>query len=127
MSTFNHEVASKLRDIASLLETQHANPFRSRAYHNAADTLEHLDKDVRLIVKHYVNALVGQPFTWSLSHPDREDIPDEVTQIIKDWLDWQKKSPVKKGEDRGSAIACAVTQMLVCDNGDSEGNSSEYA
>ena len=79
---------------------------------------------VRLIVKHYVNALVGQLFTWSLSHPTQENIPDEVTQIIKDWLDWQKKSPVKKGEDRGSAIACAVTQMLVCDNGDSENRDS---
>ena len=31
MTTFNHEVAEKLREIASLLEAQHANPFRSRA------------------------------------------------------------------------------------------------
>ena len=51
MTSFNHEIAEKLRDIASLLEAQHANPFRSRAYHNAASTLEHLTQDVRQLTQ----------------------------------------------------------------------------
>jgi putative hydrolase len=37
----------KLREIALLLESQHANPFRSCAYLNAANTLDNLNQDVR--------------------------------------------------------------------------------
>ena len=51
MTTFNHEVGEKLREIAALLEAQHANPFRSRAYHNAANTLENLPDDVSELVQ----------------------------------------------------------------------------
>jgi hypothetical protein len=51
MTTFNHEVGEKLREIAALLEAQHANPFRSRAYHNAANTLESLPDDVSELVQ----------------------------------------------------------------------------
>jgi len=51
MTKFNHEVGEKLREIAALLEAQHANPFRSRAYHNAASTLENLPDDVSELVQ----------------------------------------------------------------------------
>ncbi|MDH5485292.1 MAG: DNA-binding protein [Gammaproteobacteria bacterium] len=51
MTAFNHEVADKLRKISSLLEAQHANPFRSRAYRNAAITIEQLQQDVRQLVQ----------------------------------------------------------------------------
>jgi hypothetical protein len=51
MTTFNHEVGEKLREIAALLEAQHANPFRSRAYHNAANTLDNLPMDVSELVQ----------------------------------------------------------------------------
>ena len=47
MTNFNKEVGKKLREIALLLEAQHANPFRSRAYSNAASTLDNLKPDVR--------------------------------------------------------------------------------
>jgi len=47
MTIFNKDVGKKLREIASLLEAQHANPFRSRAYLNAANTLDSLKPDVR--------------------------------------------------------------------------------
>jgi len=47
MTRFNQDVAVKLREIAQLLEAQHANPFRSRAYLNAANTLDNLKQDVR--------------------------------------------------------------------------------
>ena len=51
MTTFNHEVGEKLREIASLLEAQHANPFRSRAYLNAANTLDTLPGDVGELIQ----------------------------------------------------------------------------
>lgn len=47
MTNFNKEVGEKLREIGLLLEAQHANPFRSRAYLNAASTLDNLKPDVR--------------------------------------------------------------------------------
>ena len=38
----NHRVAVRLREIAARLEEQHANPFRVRAYRNAADRVDGL-------------------------------------------------------------------------------------
>lgn len=62
MISFNHEVAEKLREIASLLEAQHANPFRSRAYSNAASTLDRLDKDIADLVRDKgIQGLIGLP------------------------------------------------------------------
>ncbi len=51
MLSFNHEIAEKLREIAALLEAQHANPFRSRAYLKAADTLEELPENIKNLVQ----------------------------------------------------------------------------
>jgi len=62
MTTFNHEVGEKLREIASLLEAQHANPFRSRAYLNAANTLDTLRGDVgELIQAEGIKGLIDLP------------------------------------------------------------------
>ena len=58
----NHEIASKLRDIAELLKTQKANPFRVNAYRHAADTLDILPRDVdRLIQAEGIEGLVALP------------------------------------------------------------------
>ena len=51
MTDFNKATGNKLREIAQLLEAQHANPFRSRAYSNAANTLENLNTDLRDILQ----------------------------------------------------------------------------
>lgn len=51
MRPFNHEVAEELRKIANLLNAQKANPFRSRAYLNAANTLDTLPIDVDQITQ----------------------------------------------------------------------------
>jgi hypothetical protein len=51
MTTINHEAGRKLREIAALLEAQHANPFRSRAYLNAANTLDNLAEDVNQLIQ----------------------------------------------------------------------------
>lgn len=42
----NEEIAARLREIADLLEAQDANPFRVRAYRDAATTIEHEDDSV---------------------------------------------------------------------------------
>jgi putative hydrolase len=46
----NQQVADKLRQAASLLAQQGANPFRVSAYRRAADQVAHLDRDLRDIV-----------------------------------------------------------------------------
>ncbi|MFT6926659.1 MAG: hypothetical protein ACJAZP_002278 [Psychromonas sp.] len=51
MSAFNHEVGEKLREIAVLLKTQRANPFRYQAYFKAANTLDNLTEDLDELVQ----------------------------------------------------------------------------
>ena len=51
MIPFNHEVAGQLRKISDLLAAQKANPFRIRAYLNAAAMLDELEDDVERIVQ----------------------------------------------------------------------------
>ena len=46
-----HEIAALLEEIGVLLELQGTNPFKVRAYHNAARALENLEEDLELIVK----------------------------------------------------------------------------
>jgi len=46
----NQPIAEKLREAASILEEQQANPFRVRAYRRAADTIAELDEDLHAIV-----------------------------------------------------------------------------
>lgn len=46
---WNRWIAARLHDASGLLEQQGANPFRVNAYYRAAETLEALDTDVRLI------------------------------------------------------------------------------
>lgn len=47
----NQQIADRLREAAELLEGQEANPFRVRAYRNAADTIVHLDKSLDAILR----------------------------------------------------------------------------
>ncbi len=62
MHAFNHEVATQLREIARLLRSQKANPFRVNAYLHAADTLDKLKQDVaELLQAKGVGALVELP------------------------------------------------------------------
>jgi DNA polymerase (family 10) len=53
MAIHNADIARALEDIADLLELQEANPFRVRAYRNAARTIQELGLDVAAaIAKH---------------------------------------------------------------------------
>ena len=58
----NQQVADQLREIAYLLEQQKANPFRFRAYLNAANTVEGLSENIKDIVeKQGIQGLVALP------------------------------------------------------------------
>src|SRR5262245_14215839 len=46
----NAEIADRLAEAADLLEAQHVNPFRVRAYRLAAEEVRHLSQSVREIV-----------------------------------------------------------------------------
>lgn len=46
-----HDVAALLEEIAILLELRDENPFKIRAYINAARSVENLDEDIKTIVK----------------------------------------------------------------------------
>ena len=46
----NHQIAEKLREMADVLEQQSASPFRVNAYRHAADTVDHLDRDIAALV-----------------------------------------------------------------------------
>ncbi len=51
MPVHNADIAAVFEEIADLLEIQGANPFRIRAYRNAARTLEGLGHDARTLVE----------------------------------------------------------------------------
>ena len=62
MPTFNHEVATKLREIAQLLRAQQANPFRVNAYLHAADTLDNLGRNVEELMQETgIKGLIALP------------------------------------------------------------------
>lgn len=51
MPIHNADIAATFEEIADLLEIQGANPFRIRAYRNAARTLGELSQDARMLVE----------------------------------------------------------------------------
>jgi putative hydrolase len=62
MQAFNHEVATRLREIAELLRTQQASIFRVNAYRHAADTLDSLGQNIaELMQAKGIKGLVALP------------------------------------------------------------------
>lgn len=60
---FNHSAADLLRQCATLLELQGANPYRVNAYRRAAQTVESLQTDVRTLAHEQgVAGLAALPF-----------------------------------------------------------------
>ena len=58
----NERIASKLREIADLLEAQRANPFRFNAYRRAANTISDLDQPlVEIINRRGTIGLIALP------------------------------------------------------------------
>ncbi|KHF25846.1 helix-hairpin-helix domain-containing protein [Solemya velum gill symbiont] len=61
-NSINHDVATKLREVADILEQQGANPFRIRAYRRAAETVTHLEADLPdLLEQGGIDALIELP------------------------------------------------------------------
>lgn len=48
----NDQLAKRLEELADLLDTQHANPFRVNAYRTAARTIQELSQPVAQIIAH---------------------------------------------------------------------------
>src|SRR5215469_10939793 len=46
MPTQNNQLANVLEQVGTLIELEEDNPFRARAYHNAARTIQNLDADI---------------------------------------------------------------------------------
>ena len=90
-----------------------------KLYYQELKRIFHSYNIIGRIISHYVNALVGKPFTLSLKNADgsEQEIPSEVKAVIDKWLEWQSKSNIKKGRNRGSAISEAITQMLATGRG----------
>jgi hypothetical protein len=62
MGSLNQDVAARLEEAAELLRQQGANPFRISAYRRAADTVVHLEQDLRELVDvHGQAGLLGLP------------------------------------------------------------------
>jgi len=51
MPVHNNDIAAVFEEIADLLEIEQANPFRIRAYRNAARTLQGLGEEVRDLIQ----------------------------------------------------------------------------
>ena len=73
----NAEIARVLREIADLLEIQNANPFRVRAYRNAARTVEEHPESVAAIAARDPKALMEIPGVG-------KDLAVTIAEIAKD-------------------------------------------
>ena len=99
--------------------TKRVSSSTRKLYYQELKRIFHSNNLTGRVISHYVNALVGKPFSLSLRNADGSDrtVPQQVTTLIDNWLAWQSKTNIKKGCDRGSAIAEAITQMLVTGTG----------
>ena len=98
MPVQNAEIAAVLNEIADLLDIQGANPFRIRAYRNAARTLSELGRSVLAMVdkKADLDALPGigpdlagkiaeiaTTGSCALLERLRKELPQGVTELLK--------------------------------------------
>jgi DNA polymerase (family 10) len=72
----NAEVARMFRELADLLEIQAANPFRVRAYRNAARTVEELPEPIEALAREGVGRLAELPGIG-------EDLATKILEIVE--------------------------------------------
>jgi len=98
MPVQNLAVAAVLEEIADRLEIEGANPFRIRAYRNAARTIQELQRDVRQMVERG-ETVAGLPGigtdlagkirdiattgSCELLHRLRQEMPAAITELLK--------------------------------------------
>lgn len=97
MPVHNADIAAIFTEIADLLEIQGANPFRIRAYRNAARNLQELGRDVRSLLRHG-NDLTELPGFG-------KDLAGKIQEIV----DTGRCSTLKKLEQQ---IPPALTELL---------------
>jgi len=97
MPVVNASIAAIFDEIADLLDIQGANPFRVRAYRNAARTIGELGTDVRNLVKG------GTPLT------DIPGIGDDLARKIEEILETGKCEALEKLHRQ---MPPAVTELL---------------
>jgi len=98
MPVHNADIAAVFDEIADLLEIESANPFRVRAYRNAARTLRDLNQDVAAMIAHGqdVTELPGigedlaskieeivQTGTAAMLEEHRKKVPATLTNLLK--------------------------------------------
>ncbi|MEW5707364.1 MAG: DNA polymerase/3'-5' exonuclease PolX [Pseudomonadota bacterium] len=98
MAVHNADIAAMFGEIADLLEIQGANPFRVRAYRNAARTVEGLGRDLAALVKAGEDLTelpgIGEDLaakikeaveTGRLAFLDRlhKELPPAITELLK--------------------------------------------
>jgi DNA polymerase (family 10) len=93
----NADIAAIFSEIADLLEIQGANPFRVRAYRNAARTLQELGRDVRTLLRH------GADLT------ELPGIGKDLAGKIQEIVDTGRCATLKKLEQE---IPPALTELL---------------
>ncbi|MBD3250076.1 MAG: DNA polymerase/3'-5' exonuclease PolX [Candidatus Pacebacteria bacterium] len=97
MPVHNSEIASKLREIADLLEIQQANRFRIRAYHNAARTIETWTTNLRDMVDQ------GQ---------DLEEIPGVGQDIAAKVLQMVQSGKITQLEELQEQLPSGLVELL---------------
>ncbi len=90
MSIHNADIANIFEEIADLLEIEGANPFRIRAYRNAARTIQTMAQDIKI--------LIDQGEDLKKIHSIGKDLEAKIREIInteecKTLLDLQKRVP----------------------------------
>lgn len=94
-----------------------------------AEVMDHLKQIyhsyniIKEATNHYTAALVGSPFNWYLKGSNGEKVTGEAEELLKNWWDWQKHLQTSQDLNQGKAIAAAVKQMLIRDNGSGMGTS----
>ncbi len=98
MPVHNADVAAKLEEIADLLELEGANPFRIRAYRNAARTLRDLSREVATMLEQgeELTELPGigkdlaakireiiETGSTAILEERRKTLPDTLTELLK--------------------------------------------
>lgn len=94
----NYEIADVLNEVADLLEIQGENPFRVRAYRNAARTIDEMTQPLEDLVQRgadleeiptighdiagYITELVRTGRLWRLEEA-RKKVPRSVTELTK--------------------------------------------
>jgi DNA polymerase (family X) len=96
----NEKIAAAFEEIASLLETQEANPFRVRAYRHAAETLRKTHRPVDLILR-----LEGQE--------GLDQLPGIGPALARTIVDWVETSRIPLLEHlRGKTDSTAVLRSV---------------